>query len=239
MPVSRPLGSNQSQGTAVDERKLSNHETMRRGGLFVVPDAETDAVERRQVELLNKLNAMPDLLFEERQAVLREAWISVGFAFVKSPIQWQYGHIAIGSFSLINWGCRFLDNATISIGDRVLIATGVTFTTSEHPMHWTERYVADDKGEPMGGRCMSAPIVVEDDVWIGAGCIILPGVTIGARSVIGAGSVVTRDIPPQSVAYGTPARVMRTLGDVPDTRDAIAELYGMEALMRRPESALA
>jgi acetyltransferase-like isoleucine patch superfamily enzyme len=222
----------------MDERKLTNHEIMRHGGLFVVPDAETDELERRQLILLNKLNALPDLAVEERQAILREAWISVGFAFVKSPIQWQYGHIAIGSFSVINWGCRFLDNSTITIGDRVMISTGVTFSTSEHPMHWTERYIRDDKGDPIGARCMSAPIVIEDDVWIGAGCIILPGVTIGMGSVVGAGSVVTRDIAPHSVAYGTPARVMRALGEAPDARDAIAELYGMEAAMRRPEEAL-
>ena len=108
------------------------------------------------------------------------------------------------SDTFVNFGCTFLANAIISIGKRVMIAPNVQILTPTHPVEVEAR-----------NRCelLDAPIEICDDVWIGAGAIICPGVKIGARSVIGAGSVVIRDIPADVVAAGNPARVIRSINE--------------------------
>ena len=108
--------------------------------------------------------------------------------------------------------CTFLDDNIIRIGDNALIAPNVQIYTAFHPTNAVERF-----GEPKADgsfefcKTGTAPVIIGDNVWICAGVIVLPGVTIGANSVIGAGSVVTRDIPPDSLAVGNPCRVIRHL----------------------------
>lgn len=123
--------------------------------------------------------------------------------FIRGPFYCDYGYnIFIGRKVYINYDCMMLDGARITIGDNVLIAPKVQFYTINHPLGHLDRRT---------GLEIAKPITVEDDCWIGGGCVICPGVTIGARSVIGAGSVVSRDIPPDSVAVGNPARVVRKI----------------------------
>lgn len=111
---------------------------------------------------------------------------------------------------IININCTFVDNRPIHTGNQVLIASNVQIYTSGHPVLPDERLVADwkEKGTTFF-RTFAKPVTIEDGVWIGGGTIILPGVTIGKNSVIGAGSVVTRSIPENCVAYGNPCRVAR------------------------------
>ena len=122
-------------------------------------------------------------------------------------------HIEIGDFSFVNMNCTFLDSARITIGNHVMIATGVQVLTATHPTDPAERHIdfPDDPDFPMRAACLARPIVIGDNVWIGAGAIILPGVTIGAGTTIGAGSVVTRSIPGDVLAAGNPCRVIRRL----------------------------
>ena len=103
-----------------------------------------------------------------------------------------------------NVNLTFVDDVDIRIGDGVMIAPSVTLTTTGHPVHPSRR---TDFGR------FSEPIVIEDKVWIGSNAVVLPGVRIGYGSVIGAGSVVSRSIPPMTVALGTPCRVVRAITD--------------------------
>jgi acetyltransferase-like isoleucine patch superfamily enzyme len=113
---------------------------------------------------------------------------------VLPPFYCDYGlGASFGEQVFINQGCFFLDLGGITIGDRVLIGPRVTLSTAGHPVELDERY----------DFITSAPIVIEEDVWIGAAVTITPGVTIGRGSVVGAGAVVAKDVPPLSVVTGT------------------------------------
>ncbi|WP_308192065.1 sugar O-acetyltransferase [Gordonia zhenghanii] len=118
------------------------------------------------------------------------------------PFYTDYGlHTTFGERVFINQGCFLLDFGGITIGDRVLIGPRVTLSTSGHPVEPDERF----------DYITHAPIVIEDNVWIGAGATIAPGVTIGHDSVVGAGTVVAKDVPPLSVVTGMAAVERRTL----------------------------
>jgi maltose O-acetyltransferase len=111
-------------------------------------------------------------------------------------------NIKLGKNVLINYDCVLLDTAEISIGDNALVGPGTKIVTASHPLEADKRRDWSVTG---------TPVRIEEDVWIGAGAVILPGVTIGARSVVGAGSVVTKDVPPDVVVAGNPARIIRSL----------------------------
>ena len=114
--------------------------------------------------------------------------------------------------------CTFVDNKPIRIGSKVLIASNVQIYTSSHPILPQERLRLDgNETEEPFFRTYALPVEIQDNVWIGGGVVILPGVTIGKNSVVGAGSVVTRSIPANCVAVGNPCRVIRRCGeDGPD-----------------------
>ena len=126
------------------------------------------------------------------------------------------GRINIGKWCYVGPDTRIWSAAHISIGDRVLISHGVNiFDSLTHPIspklrHAQFREIAI-KGHPKSIDLSEAPVVIEDDAWIGAGAMVLRGVRIGARSIVGAGSVVTRDIPPDSIVAGNPATAVRHL----------------------------
>lgn len=152
---------------------------------------------------------------EKRTAILRELLGGIGEnVAIDTPFHCDYGkNIFVGNDVIINMNCTFVDNKPIRIGDRVLIASNVQLYTSSHPVLPQERLVPDwkERGTTFF-RTYARPIEIKDNVWIGGGCILLPGVTIGENSVIGAGSVVNRSIPPNCVAVGNPCRVIRCFG---------------------------
>ena len=151
---------------------------------------------------------------EKREAILRELLGGIGENVeIDTPFHCDHGNnIFIGNNVIIGINCTFVDNAEIRIGNRVLIASNVQFYTSSHPVLPQERLAPDwkEKGTTFF-RTYARPIEIKDNVWIGGGSILLPGVTVGENSVIGAGSVVTRSIPANCVAVGNPCRVIRTL----------------------------
>ncbi|HEX2602782.1 MAG TPA: sugar O-acetyltransferase, partial [Gemmatimonadaceae bacterium] len=122
-------------------------------------------------------------------------------------------NIYIGDRTFVNFNCVFLDSAEIRIGADVLLGPGVQLLTPSHPLRAADRIVGAD--QRMAGqstyRTNALPISVGDRVWIGGGTIVLPGITIGNDATIGAGSVVTSDIPANALAVGNPARVLRSL----------------------------
>jgi acetyltransferase-like isoleucine patch superfamily enzyme len=120
------------------------------------------------------------------------------------PFYTAYGiEIHVGRRVFINQNCTLYDLAEISIGDDVMIGPNVSIITSGHPVEPSQRRAC----------VVAKPIVIEKNVWIATGAIIIGGVTVGENSVVAAGSVVTRDVPPNTLAGGNPARVIRSIGD--------------------------
>jgi maltose O-acetyltransferase len=131
---------------------------------------------------------------------------------VRPPIAIDVGfNIEIGDGSFLNLNTTLLDTYPIKIGRNVAIAPNCAFYPVGHPIRAADRQILDAEGKHIGHVTSGAPIIVEDDVWIGGNVVVTQGVTIGARSMIGAGSVVTKSIPPDVFAAGNPCRVIRQL----------------------------
>ena len=155
----------------------------------------------RAVGLTVAINAEPDR--DRRSGLVNElVHAADGRAVVMPGFFCDYGvNIHLGARAFVNANCVFLDCAEVRIGDNFQDGPGVQLLTPEHPLDAVARRGTDT----------ARPIVIGDDVWIGGGAIVLAGVTIGHRSVIGAGSVVTKDVPPDVVVVGNPAKIVRRL----------------------------
>jgi maltose O-acetyltransferase len=177
---------------------------MAAGDLYTAWDPEVLARYNRAQRLVRELNAIPIEDPGARLVVARELFGSVGDgATVLSPIRCDYGYnVHVGARSFVNFGAVFLDTCEIRIGEEVLIGPNVQLLGAEHPLEAGPRRAGWESGRP---------IAIGDGAWLGGGAIVLPGVTIGENAVIGAGSVVTRDVPGAVVAVGNPARVIREL----------------------------
>ncbi|REE97326.1 sugar O-acetyltransferase [Thermomonospora umbrina] len=182
----------------------SNRERMLAGDLYIADDPELEAASQRAIALAHRYGEVYPVDQEEAQVVLEELLGSVGAGVnIRPPLYVDYGsYITIGSGTFANYGLTALDVAPITIGDDVQIGPNVQLLTPTHPLDPEQRRAKLEAAEP---------IVVEDNVWLGGGAIVLAGVTIGVNSVIGAGAVVTKDVPPNVVAVGNPARVIRRL----------------------------
>jgi maltose O-acetyltransferase len=180
----------------------SEKEKMLAGELYRADDAELLAERRHCQSLLRAYNDEVDE--QSRSALLRELLGRVGDGTtIQSPLTCDYGYnISVGANTFVNYQAIILDVTPVVIGDDVQIGTAVQILTAEHPR--------DPQLRQSGVECGS-PIRIEDNVWIGSGAIVCPGVTIGANSVIGAGSVVTAAIPRDVVAAGNPCRTSRSL----------------------------
>ena len=163
--------------------------------------------ERLQARLLIKaLNNTSEDQPEERQYILKQLIPNAGAGlWLQPPFYCDYGgNITIGEKVFFNFNCVVLDVAQVTIGHRTMFGPNVQVYTATHPLHFKER---------SSGLELGKPIVIGDDVWIGGSAVICPGVTIGDRSVIGAGSVVIKDVPPDVFAAGNPCRVIRTINN--------------------------
>lgn len=152
----------------------------------------------------------------QKEVILKELFGSVGHnVLIDENFFCDFGkNIFIGSNVIINSGCTFIDNEKIIIGNRVLIAPNVQIYTAYHPLLPEERLKEKNAGSNCYYTTCADPVEIKDGVWIGGGAIILPGVTIGENSVIGAGSVVSRSIPDNCVAAGSPCRVTKYFDDI-------------------------
>jgi len=178
-------------------------EKMLAGELYDALDAELCRERDRCRDLCLRLNATREDQKEERQRLLAELFGKTTDAWIQPPFFCDYGtNIVLGSKVFFNFNCVVLDCAKVTIGNNVLFAPSVQIYTATHPLSAAVR---------RQGLESAKPITIGSDVWVGGGAIICPGVTIGDRSVIGAGSVVTRDIPADVVAAGNPAHVLREL----------------------------
>lgn len=179
---------------------------MLRGDLYLSDDPTLVAERARARELLERYNGSGQGEWGERDRLLRSLLGSVGDGVViEPPFRCDYGsQISIGDQTFVNYDCIMLDVAPIQIGAACQIATRVQLLTATHPVDPVARRIGWEYGQP---------ITLGDNVWLGGGVIVCPGVTIGDETVVGAGSVVTRDLPGGVVAFGVPARVQRTIGE--------------------------
>lgn len=191
---------------------MTEREKMVAGMLYDSADQELQDLRERCVHLCKKFNDLSELRAAEQKEVLKELLGSVGERlWIRPPLRLDYGcNVYLGNVS-INFNCTMLDVAPIRIGDNVQIGPNVSFFTASHPLLAKERNSQYDENGRRYTLEYGKPITVEDNVWIGGGTIINGGVTIGHDAVIGAGSVVTKDIPAGVVAAGVPCRVIRPL----------------------------
>jgi maltose O-acetyltransferase len=185
---------------------VSEKEKMLSGEMYDAEDPELAAERRRARDLCKSLNESHDNQQELRNRIIRELFGGAGDdVWIEPPFYCDYGsNITLGSKVFFNFNCVILDPAAVIIGSNVLFGPAVQIYTATHPMSATERL-----------NCLefARPVSIGSDVWIGGGAIICPGVRIGSRSVIGAGSVVTHEIPASVLASGNPCRIIRNLDD--------------------------
>jgi len=188
----------------MSEFEQTEKQKMLAGELYLATDPELVAETKRASLLLRHYAQTtveePDL----RQQILRDLFGKVGEAAnIVPPFHCDYGsNIFIGDRFYMNYGGVMLDCNTIHIGSDVLCAPYVQIYTATHPT---------DPAVRLTGKELAAPIIIGNTVWIGGGAIICPGVTIGENTTIGAGSVVTKDIPANAIAVGNPCRVIRSV----------------------------
>jgi galactoside O-acetyltransferase len=197
-------------GVAVDPSDMGDEhgevlDRIRRGLLYTESEASFQDPLRR-ADLIFEYNATRPADGERRRELLLKILGSAGARTVLlSPFHAGFGsNVHIGDDFFGNVNLTFVDDVEIRIGDGVMIAPSVTLTTTGHPVHPRLR---------VDFRRFSEPIAIEDKVWIGSNVVVLPGVRIGYGSVIGAGSVVSRDVPPMTVAMGAPCRVVREISE--------------------------
>jgi maltose O-acetyltransferase len=181
----------------------TQRERMLAGDLYIADDPELVRESLRAQTRLKAFNhSSPDP--EGRRRVLLDLLGSLGEGTeIRPPLYCDYGrNLHVGARTFVNFGLVALDVAQIKIGDDVQIGPRVQLLTPTHPL---EPELRREKWEA------AEPIAIGDNAWLGGGVVVCPGVTIGADTVVGAGAVVTRDLPPRVLAVGAPARVVRTL----------------------------
>ncbi len=184
----------------------SMRERMLAGDLYIADDPVLAAEQQRATALVEELNRSPASDPDRRRRLLTELLGSYGEgAEIRSPLHCDYGYqTTVGARTFANVGLVILDVARVTIGDDVQIGPNVQLLSATHPL------------EPAPRRAKweaARPITIAANVWLGGGVIVCPGVSIGENTVVGAGSVVTRDLPANVLAVGSPARVTRSLDE--------------------------
>lgn len=179
---------------------------MRSGDLYHDMQAGLPEERLRAKLLQHEYNCLSPDQMQAKQDLINSMFKSIGEnIWIEAPIHFSYGkHVTIGNHFYANFNLTLVDDAHIIIGNHVMIAPNVTLSTAGHPENIEKR---------SAGYQYSKDIHIEDGVWIGAHVVVMPGITIGQNSIIGAGSVVTKDIPAGVVAYGVPCTVIRKLNE--------------------------
>jgi maltose O-acetyltransferase len=181
----------------------SEMEKMLAGELYDPLDLALVRARERARDLCQELNATREAEQDRRRRLLEELLGAGGEdVWLQPPFFCDYGlNIRLGRKCFFNFNCVVLDVCRVTVGDHTLFGPAVQIYTATHPLN----------AELRRAREFGKPVEVGSDVWIGGGAILCPGVKIGDRAVIGAGSVVTRDVPPGVFAAGNPCRVLREI----------------------------
>lgn len=174
------------------------------GFLYDSSDRKMTKTRRRAKRLYSEYNRLPPKASKKRRKIIRKLFGKIGKKFlIEAPFYCDYGkNIEIGNRFFSNMNLVILDGAKVKIGDNVMIAPNVGIYGTGHPFHVETRNRFIE---------YSFPVTIGNNVWIGGSTVILPGVAIGDNSVIGAGSVVTKDVPANTLAFGNPCRIIRTI----------------------------
>jgi len=183
---------------------MTEKEKMLKGELYDSMDSELFEMRQVAKKMVYRFNSLKPDKVEKRNSILKSFLGACGDSFyIEPPFRCDYGtNIEIGENFYSNYNCVILDCAKVKIGDNVLFGPNVSLYTAGHPL---------DRETRKSGLEYAQPITIGNDVWLGGNVIVLPGVTIGDGAVIGAGSVVTKDIPANSLAVGNPCRVIREI----------------------------
>ena len=183
------------------------YEKMHGGELYLPDEKELMAEQVKCLEKLCDYNSTRPSESERRAEMLKEMFAEIGEGcYIEPPFHANWGgkHVHFGNFVYANFSLTLVDDTHIYVGDHTMFGPNVTVATAGHPILPELREKAYQ---------YNFPIHIGKNCWIGAGAIILPGVSIGDNTVIGAGSIVTKDIPANVVAVGNPCRVLRPIGD--------------------------
>lgn len=182
-----------------------NHRERRDAQLPYISDDAVMEEQKKCRKILQKLNFADRSDFETLMEIVKELLGKSENAFINPPFYCDYGkHIEVGKNFFANYNCTIIDVAKVKIGDNCQFAPNVSIYTAGHPVHPVARNSMYEYG---------IEVTVGDNVWIGGNTVIMPGVNIGSNTVIGAGSVVTKDIPDWVVAAGNPCKVIREIAE--------------------------
>lgn len=186
---------------------MTIQEKQHNGEIYQPMDEEITRQQMVYLDNLRLYNEIPHVQMDRREAMLRQMFAEVGEGcYIESPFYANFGghHVHLGNNVYTNFNLTLVDDTHIYIGDCTMIGPNVTIATAGHPI---------EPGLRSRGLQYNMPVRIGKNCWLGAGVIVMPGVTIGDNTVIGAGSIVTRDIPANVVAVGNPCRVMRPVGE--------------------------
>lgn len=197
------------------------------GQLFSPGDPELKAIKLRSHNLCADYNRTYEDETEKRAKLLRDIVGELGEnSFIQGPMYFHYGvHTKIGKRFFGNFNLMVQDDAPVTIGDDCNFGPNVTIVTPVHPMLPEERFRMAGPDGSLRHLCYAKPVHIGNDCWFGANVVVCPGVTIGDGCVIGAGSVVTKDIPQRVFAAGNPCRVIREITEA-DTMANLPEIMG-------------
>lgn len=186
---------------------MTEREKIHSGRIYQPMDQEILAEQLAYLDMLKEYNDIPHTQPEKREAMLKKLFADIGEnCYIESPFYANWGghHVHFGSNIYTNFGMTLVDDTHIYVGDNTMFGPNVTIATAGHPI---------DPELRRRGLQFNMPVHIGKNCWLGAGVIVMPGVTIGDNTVIGAGSIVTKDIPSGVVAVGNPCRVMRPVGE--------------------------
>lgn len=190
----------------IDEMKR----LVRSGALYACDNEELVANQLKSLNVLAKFNRTKPLQQKKREKMLKKMFAEIGDGcYIEPPFHsnWGGNNVHFGNNVYANFNLTLVDDADIYIGDSTMIGPNVTICTAGHPINARLREKVYE---------FNIPIHIGKNVWIGANAVVLPGVTIGDNSVIGAGSIVTKDIPANVVAFGIPCKVQREINENDD-----------------------
>ena len=186
---------------------MTEREKIHSGAIYQPNDPAIMAEQLVYADLLMEYNTIPHSRMDRREALLKKMFAEIGEGcYVENPFYANWGghHVHFGRNVYANFGLTLVDDTHIYVGESTMFGPNVTIATAGHPI---------DPELRAKGLQYNMPVHIGRNCWLGAGVIVMPGVTIGANTVIGAGSVVTKDIPAGVVAVGNPCRVLRAVGD--------------------------
>ena len=186
---------------------MTEREKIHSGNIYWPSDPSIMEEQLGYLDLMDEYNSTPRRLQKERFEMLKQLFAEVGEnCYIESPYfaNWGGHHVHLGSNIYANAGLKLVDDTHIYIGDCTMLGPNVTIATAGHPID------PELRGR---GLQYNLPVRIGKNCWLGAGVIVMPGVTIGDNTVIGAGSVVTKDIPAGVVAVGNPCKVLREVGE--------------------------